>query len=255
MNYDNVTNALRIHCGEMTQKYSVEYDLEREQRGKSSRFYRYLVTSEMQYKLGTLVGIDFEDFQCYKQVVRDLMDIHFDTVLKGPLNNDEGNHVRLAEAEFFDFLETVSQDCPAPDYPYCRVISGDEADEIAYRILEKWDYVPGSYWYPLTGTFEETRLYISPQWLESHWDEIHRLLDLPHSHIYEYGESWYGSPHCAEVDEINEYGGCEAVYCPKDFSWIIYFSHENTVTFAGSIVPGINKILSGEKDHWNRWDD
>ena len=53
-----------------------------------------------------------------------------------------------------------------------------------------------------------------------------------------------------------EYGGCETIYTDKDFSWAIYFFHEDTVAFAGSIVPKAKELLSTKKEYWNRfeWD-
>ena len=59
---------------------------------------------------------------------------------------------------------------------------------------------------------------------------------------------------CIETVELNEYSGCETIYTDKDFSWAIYFSHENTVAFAGSIVPKIKELLSNESEHWNKFE-
>jgi len=114
-----------------------------------------------------------------------------------------------------------------------------------------WGY-DTTYWYPLKGEFDDSKLFISPHWLVPHMDEINQLLGIPNNHIYEYGKSWYSVPHCAEVDKPESYAGCETAYFSKDFSWIIYYSHENTVTFAGIIVSKIKEILYSEKEHWNR---
>ena len=56
------------------------------------------------------------------------------------------------------------------------------------------------------------------------------------------------------MDDITGYGGNECAYLPKDLSWIIYFSHEGTVTFAGSILSAVRELLAGEREHWNKWD-
>ena len=44
------------------------------------------------------------------------------------------------------------------------------------------------------------------------------------------------------------------IYTDKDFSWAIYFSHENTVAFAGTIVPKVKEMMSKEKEHWNKFE-
>ncbi len=46
-------------------------------------------------------------------------------------------------------------------------------------------------------------------------------------------------------------GGCESIYTDKDFTWAGYFSHENTVTFAGAIVPFAKELLAKEQKHWD----
>lgn len=256
MVYNNVTNTLRKWCNEMTQRYSDQYQQKRATTGQSLRFLPYIVTAELHYKLGVLVDRDFHGYKAYLDAVADLMSIHIDSRLKKEYGKVELYYIRTAETEFRNYLETISPDCPAPACPYHRIIWGKEADMIADRIYNAWGY-DTSYWYPLSGTSGDGMFFISPNWMEPHLDEIRCLLGIPHNHIYEYGEARYDRPHCAEVDALENYSGQETVYCAKDFSWIIYYSHENTVTFAGTIVPRIKEILHAETEHWNRfeWDD
>jgi len=86
-------------------------------------------------------------------------------------------------------------------------------------------------------------------------ERLRQWMGLPYVHIYEYGE-WYHAypPHCLETVEFEGDFGCETIYTDKDFTWAVYFSHENTVTFAGTIVPFAKKLLSEEKEHWNRFE-
>jgi hypothetical protein len=56
-------------------------------------------------------------------------------------------------------------------------------------------------------------------------------------------ESWFQHPNCLETDDLEGYGGIERFYTAKDYSWLIYFSHENTVSFAGSLVPAAKELL------------
>ena len=69
-----------------------------------------------------------------------------------------------------------------------------------------------------------------------------------------YGENDFRPQNCIETVEMNEYGGLEIIYTDKAFSWAVYFSHEDTVAFAGSIVPQIKELLSKEKEHWNKFE-
>ena len=93
-------------------------------------------------------------------------------------------------------------------------------------------------------------------YFEPYMKQLEQIIGLPQTHIYSYGEDVSRPVNCLETVEIIEYGGCETIYTDKDFTWAIYFSHENTVAFAGSIVPKIKELLSNESEHWNKfeWD-
>lgn len=256
MVYNNVTNTLRNWCNEMTHRYSNEYQIERTRSGQSVRFLSYLVTAELSYKLGSIIDKDYPFFEAYRNAILELIPIHINHTLKKELGKIETYYVQRAESAFLEYLDSVLADCPSPNVPYCRIIQGPEAISIADHFYESWKY-DTTYWYPLNGMSGNEMLFISPKRIEPYLGAIRQLLGLPQNHIYEYGEARYDRLHCAEVEELENYSGCETAYCPKDFSWIIYFSHENTVTFAGTIVPQIKEILRSEMEHWNRfeWDD
>ena len=55
-----------------------------------------------------------------------------------------------------------------------------------------------------------------------------------------------------EVDELSlEFNGCETAYIAKDFNWIVYKSHEGTITFSGSILYDVKRILKPKQEYWN----
>ena len=253
MVYNNVTNTLRAWCSEMTQRYCDAYQQERAKSGQSLRYLPQLVTSELQYKLGALIDRDFSDYDAYRAAIKDLMAFHPDPALSRKPGKIETHYIQTTEAAFRDYLDSLPADRPAPDWPYCRNIRGEEAERITARIYDAWGY-DTTYWYPLDGKPGDGRFFIASQWVAPHWDEIRRLLDLPRKHIYEYGESAYGPFYCSEVDDLDPDAGVEYACCAMDFSWLIYFSHENTVTFAGTIVPRILEILHADREHWNRFE-
>lgn len=106
---------------------------------------------------------------------------------------------------------------------------------------------------------DETRnvsdqFFVMFDYLEPYLEQLQQLIGLPHTHIYCYGESHLYPEHCLETVELSEYSGCETIYTDKNFTWAIYYSHENTVSFAGSIVPKIKELLLPVKDHWNKFE-
>ncbi len=151
------------------------------------------------------------------------------------------------------FDDEMMTDHDAVEQRWC-VISDPERERLEYAILEKWDYDPVHYWYPLNGGFDESRLFLNADRVEPYLEQLRRLLGLPDRRIYEYGEGCREASQLAWSDDLYGYGGYEQMYLPEDLSWAIYFSHENTVTFAGTILPMVKELLSPEQEHWNKWD-
>lgn len=251
MKFNNVIDTLRLACGELSVHYSEAYQ---QQYGDSLCYFRYLVTDEIGAQLCTLVDMEFTDFEEFRDLVRGILATYADPRLKNPSGVALG-YIREAEKAFLDCLEALAPDCESPDIPYCRYLTGEERGKMTARFREMWDYVPHKYWYPLDGQeVREDRLFLHTDYVEDYWEQIERLLGLPENHVYSFGESILPGLDCGEEAELVGYGGLETAYCPKDFRWIIYFSHEETVTFAGSILPQIREILEPEQAHWNRWE-
>lgn len=248
--FNNVIDTLRQFCWDKHAAYAEEY----EQRGGQC-FYRYLVMDELHEKLCTLVDRDFSNFEACLAAVKALIPMSLNPTLQNPTPVAE-HFIREAETAFRERLERIRPDCPTPKIPYLRNLTGEEAVEIADLFREKWDYVPRNYWHPMTGGEpREDRLFISVDYVEPYWDELEKLLGLPETHLFCLSESNYpGGPACMEMAKLIGYGGLENACCDRDFTWIIYFSHENTVTFAGSILPHVRKLLAAEREHWNRWE-
>lgn len=241
MVFNNVIYALQEWCAA---------ELERRLQGDRDEYWKARFAEEMDYKLSSLIDRDFDDFGQLRDAVLELVPVRMLYVLVQERSGEVLGYVRDAEAEFRAYLAQIPEDIVVRERPYYRVILGTERDAIGYAILEKWDY-SAAYWYPLAGALDESKLYLDAEILEPYMDRLLELLGLPEERVYEYGESWYVGEHCAEVDDVYGYCGNEAVYVPKDLSWIIYFSHEGTVTFGGDIVPAVKELLKDEKEHWN----
>lgn len=255
MKYNNVLDSLRCWCANMTEVYAKQYCAERSNTGHSLLFFRYLVTSELRYKLETLMDRDFADFQALLAEISRLIPVHWNATLSKRLDCEEANHVRAAEEAFSEYLATVTPDCPHPPLAYVRNIIGEEAQWLIAKFHEIWNYDPVRYWYPLAGAVDDSKLFVLFEHIQPYLDNIRQLIGIPENHIFQYGENWYpGVPACAEVDEISDYGGCETAYTDRDFTWVIYFSHEGTATFAGAIVPRVKEILAPAATHWNCWE-
>ena len=222
----------------------------------------YQVAYELEFKLSTLIDKSFDRVEDLKREVVNLIDVHYEPTVLNSQNSLAKHIIDKTNREFCEFLEDIfakGEELSLADIPYARAIVGADATALQDKFRSVWGYVNTSYWFPLMGE-EPTEIldkfYIMFDYIEPYMKQVEAIIGLPQVHIYSYGEDYCRPPNCIETVEIIKYGGCETIYTDKDFTWAIYFSHENTVAFAGSIVPMVKELLSNEKEHWDKfeWD-
>lgn len=115
------------------------------------------------------------------------------------------------------------------------------------ELKRRFGFRKGKVYYPLINIAEHQDIfYTSEELAVRHEQEIIRLLLEKYGIIYKSGEKMLRSLWGEVVNEYNfglNYGGWELVYFDSDYEWLIYVSHEQTVTFAGSIVPDMKMLL------------
>jgi len=257
MTFNNTINHLRLWCENKAEAYQKVYGAH-----GGITYVGYLIAYELEFKLLTLIDKSFEDIEDFKREVLILVDVHYEPSILKPQNSLVQHIIDKMNKEFCEFLEEVlsqQESLSLSDMPYMRVIIGSEANALQDKFHSVWGYVNTSYWFPLMGDEPKEiseKFFIMYDYFEPYMKQVEQIIGLPQTHIYSYGEDVSRPPNCLETVEIIEYGGCETIYTDKDFTWAIYFSHENTVAFAGSIVPKIKELLSNEIEHWNKfeWD-
>ncbi|MGM9597323.1 MAG: hypothetical protein ACI3XO_05870 [Eubacteriales bacterium] len=238
MNCNNIIGALRHWCYEKSNIYYSDYE-----KSKGITYIRNFAINELGFKLSMLVDRDFLSLTDFESTVMNLLDIHYDYTLKNPPNNVAEYMMKKISNEFCEYLhQIVTGNFSIPNDPsqYEKVIVGEEAEKIIKRIQEVWQY--------------NTDDFIMFEYLEPYWNSIFDLIGLPHKHIYSYGTSVYDITFCIETARMQTERYCDRVYTDKNFTWFIFFCHEGTVHFSGSIVEDIKKILSEEKEHWNKYE-
>ena len=257
MTFNNILNHLKSWCENKAEVYQKVYGAH-----GGITYVGYLIAYELEFKLSTLIDKSFEDIEDFKREVLILVDVHYEPSILKPQNSLVQHIIDKMNKEFCEFLEEVlsqQESLSLSDMPYMRVIIGSEANALQDKFRLVWGYVNTSYWFPLMGDEPKEiseKFFIMYDYFEPYMKQVEQIIGLPQTHIYSYGEAVSRPPNCLETVEIIEYGGCETIYTDKDFTWVIYFSHENTVAFAGSIVPKIKELLSNESEHWNEfeWD-
>ena len=257
MIFNNVINHLKLWCMRKAEAYQKVYE------GYGGVTYvGYQVAYELEFKLSTLIDKSFESIEDLKREILDYLEVHYEPTVLKPQNSMAKYIIDKTNQEFCDFLEEVlsqTESLSLANIPYTRVIVGAEAIALQDKFRLIWGYVNTSYWFPLIGDEPKEiseKFFIMLNYFERYMKQFEQIIGLPQTHLYSCGECDFRPQNCIETVELVEYGGLETIYTDKDFSWAIYFSHENTVAFAGSIVPKVKELLSNEKEHWNKfeWD-
>ena len=255
MTFNNIINHLKLWCINKAETYQKVY----EEYGGTT-YVGYLIAYELEFKLSTLMDKSFESIEDLKREVLKLLDVHYEPSVLKPQNSLAKYIIDKSNQEFCGFFEEVlsrKESLSLADIPYTRAIVGPEAAALQEKFRSAWGYVNTSYWFPLMGDEPKAisdKFFIMFDYFAPYMKQFERLIGLPQTHLYSYGEDVSRPENCLETVEIIEYSGCETIYTDKDFSWAIYFSHENTVAFAGLIVPMVKELLSKEKEHWDKFE-
>jgi hypothetical protein len=132
--------------------------------------------------------------------------------------------------------------------PYRRVLTGEESKSIWSRLRARWQ-IPNGYWYPLaecklsdvvaftTRAFDEA---VTRQRLQGVFAErgISRVWELRE----------YGPEYEQDLSQFEpHYNGAEGYWSSGDLDWIIYASHESSVTVGGWILHATKRL-------WPSWE-
>ena len=254
MMFNNIINHLKLWCKNKADIYHRAH-----QKNRGILYVGQLLAHELEFKLLTLIDKPFESKTNFKSEVLNLIDIHYEDSILNPQNSLVNYIAEKINQEFRDFLEEIlsEEDLAVLNIPYERIIVGSEASALQEKFCSVWGYVNTSYWFPLVGDEPKEvseKFFIMFDFFQPYQKQFEQMIGFPQTHLYGYGENAFRPPNCTETSELVGYGGLEIMYTDKDFSWAIYFSHENTVAFAGAIVPKVKALLVKEKEHWNQFE-
>lgn len=165
--------------------------------------------------------------------------------------------IRSAFAAQLDRVLAGELSGDVPVLPYRRVLTGEEAKTVQARFASVWHY-DGDYWYPLNRLPDGMRgnvLFLMEQHVTPHMDALLPLLGLPERPVYRAKEYDPDGYFFELTGEFTPYWGSEWAYTDTDFSWMIYFSHEGSVSFAGSIVEAAKELFRDEAAYFDKWFD
>jgi len=168
--------------------------------------------------------------------------------------------VSKVRQEFIAYIENISPTelARVTPLPFRRVLCGEEAVEIWRRLDERW-YISGAgkgFWFPLNTSEREIPgrviAFLLEDFLTGHGVERlwQTLMSHAIAHVWELFNIWPPQSVEYEMDVSLVDPRCskwERYWTAVPMDWLIYASHEGTITFAGDWL--VEAILSG----WPGW--
>jgi hypothetical protein len=153
---------------------------------------------------------------------------------------------------FCKFTDQLSEEDSSLVEPlfYKRILSVEESNSIREKLRMCWE-ITEHYWYPLTlhkrddiEAFENA--YFEKEVGTEKLQEILRRRGVENVwEIREYGANYELEPSVFEP----YYSGAEGYWCDGNFDWIIYASHESSITIGGWLLPEVQAVWSSWKEH------
>jgi len=134
------------------------------------------------------------------------------------------------------------------DHFHIRELTEVETSILLESLITSWE-VTNNYWYPLKPVEKSDVIAFNADEFENRFG-FHRLREIlkDNLEIYEIRE-WKnaGRQINPKTFEPQYDGEGEGYWFPKDMKWIVYCSHENSITFGGE------EIIQLIKKNWNDW--
>lgn len=132
---------------------------------------------------------------------------------------------------------------------YSRELSREEIDDIFDRLTKRWD-ISNHYWFPLYDTAARPIIAFDSEAFEKEFGFNNlRIILKEIKEIIEIRELKYKGYIVKNENFEPCYEGIgEGYWFDSNMEWIIYCSHEGSITFGGELL--INKI----KEDWKNWE-
>ncbi|MFF2019712.1 hypothetical protein [Paenibacillus sp. NPDC058177] len=219
-------------------------------------FPRYIVLKAILAELERYIPEDFDSFSEARFKITQVINEAVSFMTKA---NDDDNVTRNTMSEerssFVSYLENVSaaKVMSQPPLFYRRKLSVPEIELLWTQLNDIWAIKTRGPWIPLDGSQNELTLAFMDDYFDSEVGyELLRKFLKEHgvNHVYELRELEFSPEYELELSAFTPtyaFNG-EGFWCSKEMDWVIYASHENSITIGGEWL--INKV----KEVWSNWE-
>lgn len=217
-------------------------------------FPRYNMLFAILDQVETLVGQNHLDVETGKQELTKMGAKASSSLMEGEENKIALAAMQDEREKFIDFIHhiTAEQLRSVAPLPYRRRLSNEESRQVRQALLEHWNF-QGNYWEPVeTLSPKPTIFLMSDNISESDHEQIIAAIQKhADSRLFEITED--GSD--AEIEFNLFHFDYETIYCDKNYDWIVYSSHEDTVAFGGTwLLDFITELFSARTELLNKWE-
>lgn len=217
-------------------------------------FPRYNALSAIRQGIEYFTGDEFQDIESCKQTLIKTGKESQSPFTEKTQNKIEQKAIQEERDKFLQFIDSIDTSIlqSVEPLPYRRRLKDDEREKIRQVLIDKWK-VDG-YWVPLIEASPElTTIFLDKDNLtETDEKQIADFIkEKAEGRLYEITEEQLDY----EIDQ-NEFDiDCyETFYCDKTFKWLIYGSHEGTITFGGQeLLDFIQQLFADRRDLINKW--
>lgn len=237
-------------------------------------FPRYNVLTAIQQGVETLVGQELQSFENCKQQLTDIglkshsiftidsnAEIHLlgesgkGKATTGRQNPVAKNAMTEERTKFIEFInskttENISQVEPMP---YRHRLSDQEMVLVRKQLADIWNY-DGDYWNPLDDKCSNETVFVMEDNLTE--DDSRKIVDFivanSSKRLFEISEDRIDYEIELDSFSLELY---ETIITDKSFNWVIYGSHEDTLTFGGTkLIEFIKSLFIDRQDKLNKWE-
>jgi len=219
-------------------------------------FPRYNMLNAIRVAIETIDSESLDDFATTKSQVVNAASIADDDFTRTSLDDTSANAQRSEREKFCDFVRSISEsDVLKHDpLPYRRVLSAVESDRVWTALGSVWGIPERAYWYPLCETSVTDITAFSAndfhEFVPAHALR-RKLADLSIDRVWELRE--FGPEYAENVELLDPfYNGAEGVWTVPGYAWVMYASHESSVTIAGTLLAEVKRMWPNWQQHqWN----
>lgn len=200
-------------------------------------------------------GSEFENIDNCKETLKSIGQSSQSPFTTGRQNKIENKAIQEERYKFTHFINNIKtidlNNIEA--LPYRRRLKESERNELRQKLQIFWDF-NGSYWVPLVDIRPDiTTIFFLKENLER--EDIHAIKNLVEQNstgrFFEITEDQLDYETEASELTLDCY---ETIYCDRNLEWVVYGSHEGTVSFGGKwLVAFIESLFNGRQNLINNW--